>query len=93
VGVKGATFPLKAQYTVSNDNVLNLIQPGSSTDRLTEILRQWAPTLPAHAAEAEFTDFLSRQCGSEDGDDRQRIVRHGHLPKRKGHGLPPFCAS
>src|SRR5262249_44307352 len=83
VGVLDAsTSPLKERYAVSNDNVFKLIQPGAFGDQLTEILRQGARTLLAQAVEAEVAEFLAQHAGLKTGDDRQRIVRHGHLPER-----------
>jgi transposase-like protein len=68
---------------VSNDNVFKLVQPGAFDDQLTEILRQGARTLLAQAVEAEVADFLAKHAGLKTEDDRQRIVRHGHLPERE----------
>jgi putative transposase len=68
---------------VSNDNVVELIQPGCFDDQLTEILRQGARTLLAHAVEAEVADFLAKHAGLKTEDGCQRIVRHGHLPERQ----------
>ena len=68
---------------MSNDNVHELIQPGSFDDQLTEILRQGARTLLAQAVAAEVADFLAKHAELRTGDGRQRIVRHGHLPERE----------
>ena len=42
---------------VSNDNVVQLIQPGTFQDQLTEVLRRGARDLLAQAVEAEVAEF------------------------------------
>jgi putative transposase len=84
VGVlEASTSPPKERYAVSNDNVVNLIQPGAFDDQLTEILRLGARTLLVQAVEAEVADFLAQHADLKTGDSRQRVVRHGHLPERE----------
>lgn len=80
--LEASTSPLKERYAVSDDNVFKLIQPGAFDDQLTEILRQGARTLLAQAVEAEVADFLAKHADLKTGNGRQRVVRHGHLPKR-----------
>jgi transposase-like protein len=67
---------------VTESNVVELAQPGSFADPLTEVLRQGARTLLARAVEAEVAAFLSRHAHLETEDGRRRLVRHGHLPER-----------
>ena len=43
---------------MSNDNVIQPIQPGIVDDQLTEVLRNGARALLAQAVEAEVADFL-----------------------------------
>ena len=68
---------------MSNSNVVKLVQPGTFTDQLTEVLRRGARCLLAQAVEAEVADFLGGHCELKTGDGRQRVVRHGHLPERE----------
>jgi transposase-like protein len=68
---------------VSNDNVVQLIQPGSFEDRLTEVLRNGARTLLAQAVEAEVAEFVAKHAGLKTENGCQRVVRHGHLPERE----------
>jgi transposase-like protein len=68
---------------VQNDNIVKLIQPGSVSDPLTEILRSGARALLVHAVEAEVADFVAKHGGLKTEDGRQRVVRHGHLPERE----------
>jgi transposase-like protein len=68
---------------VSNDNVVKLIQPGTFSDQLTEVLRGGAHALLVQAVEAEVADFLGKHADLKTGDGRQRVVRHGHLPERE----------
>jgi transposase-like protein len=63
--------------------VIKLSQPGSFIDPLTEILRNGARALLAHAVEAEVAGFLGDHADKLTTDGRQRVVRHGHLPERE----------
>jgi putative transposase len=66
-----------------NTYVLQLCQPGAFADPLTEVLRNGARTLLAHAVEAEVAGFLSGHSDKLTGDGHQRLVRHGYLPARE----------
>ena len=68
---------------MSNDNVIQLIQPGIFDDQLTEVLRNGARALLAKAVEAEVADFLGQHADLKTQDGHQRVVRHGHLPGRE----------
>ena len=68
---------------MSKDNIIKLIQPGNVDDQLTEILRNGARALLAQAVEAEVADFLGKHADLKTADGHQRVVRHGHLPKRE----------
>lgn len=68
---------------MSNDNVTKLIQPGTFTDQLTEILRNGAHALLAQAIEAEVAAFLDQHADLKTDEGHRRIVRHGHLPERE----------
>jgi hypothetical protein len=78
-----STSPPKEQYAVSNDNVTRLIQTGEFADQLTEILRNGARALLAHAVEAEVAEFLGKHADLKAQSGHQRAVRHGHLPERE----------
>ena len=78
-----STSPPKERYAVSTDNVVQLIQPGTFSDQLTEVLRTGARTLLAQAVEAEVADFLGKYADLKTDEGRQRVVRHGHLPERE----------
>jgi len=70
---------------VSNDNVLELRNPGVSSavrDALTEVLRDGARTLLAQAVEAEVAEYVARYQGERDEVGRARMVRNGYLPER-----------
>ena len=67
---------------MSKSNVIALSQPGTFTDLLTEVLRDGARALLAHAVEAEAADFIEKYASLKTEDGRQRVVRHGHLPER-----------
>ena len=62
---------------MSNDNVIQLIQPGIFDDQLTEVLRNGARALLAKAVEAEVADFLGQHADLKTRDGHQRVVRHG----------------
>jgi hypothetical protein len=50
----------KTETTSSNDNVVQLIQPGTFQDQLAEVLRRGARDLLAQAVEAKVAEFLAR---------------------------------
>lgn len=52
---------------MSNDNVIQLIQPGIFDDQLTEDLRNGARALLAKAVEAEIADFLGQHADLKTG--------------------------
>jgi len=68
---------------VTQDNVIKLAQPGTFSDPLTEILRNGARALLAHAVEAEVAGFLGDHADKLTADGRAQLVRHGHLPERE----------
>jgi hypothetical protein len=68
---------------VTQDNVIKLAQPGTFRDPLTEILRNGARALLAHAVEAEVAGFLGDHADKLTADGRARLVRHEHLPERE----------
>ena len=68
---------------MSNDNVIKLIQRGTFTDQLTEVLRNGACALLSQAVEAEVAEFLSKHADLKTADGHRRIVRHGRLPERE----------
>jgi transposase-like protein len=68
---------------VTDTNVLQLSQPGGFSDPLTEVLRNGARALLAQAVEAEVAVLLGVHAGELTADGRQRLVRHGFLPKRE----------
>jgi transposase-like protein len=67
---------------VTDTNVFHLVQPGTFTDRLTEVLRDGAHMLLVQAVEAEVAGLLAEHADKRTDDGRQRLVRHGHLPER-----------
>ena len=67
---------------MTDTNVFHLVQPGTFTDRLTEVLRDGAHMLLVQAVEAEVASFLAGHADKRIDDGRQRLVRHGHLPER-----------
>ena len=68
---------------MTQDNVTKLAQPGTFRDPLTEILRNGARALLAHAVEAEVAGFLGDHADKLTADGRARLVRHGHVPERE----------
>ena len=47
---------------MTDTNVFALVQPGTFTDRLTDVLRDGARALLARAAEAEVAGFLAEHA-------------------------------
>ena len=68
---------------MTDTNVLQLSQPGTFSDPLTEVLRDGARALLAQAVEAEVAAWLVPHADKLTDDGRQRLVRHGHLPERE----------
>lgn len=68
---------------MTNTNVLQLSQPGTFADPLTEVLRNGARALLAQAVEAEVSALLICHADKLTDDGRARLVRHGHLPERE----------
>lgn len=68
---------------MSNNNVVDLIQPGALTDHLTDVLRNGARILLIQALEAEVSEFLAGTADLKIRDGGRRVVRHGHLPERE----------
>ena len=68
---------------MTDTNVLQLSQPGTFADPLTEVLRNGARALLVQAVEAEVATLLDRHADEITDDDRRRLVRHGHLPERE----------
>ena len=68
---------------MSDRNVIKLIQPGTFSDQLTEILRNGACALLTQAVEAEVAEFLAKHSELKTEDGLKRVVRHGHLPERE----------
>ena len=68
---------------MSDGNVVQLLQPGSFADPLTEVLRNGARALLAQAVEAEVAEFLAQHADLKTATGLRRVVRHGHLPERQ----------
>jgi len=69
---------------MTKDTVVAFRAPeGFSPDPLTGHLRQGARQLIAQAVEAELNGFLAAHAEQIDTAGRQRLVRHGYLPKRE----------
>ena len=78
---------------MKDTNIIQLVQPGSFADPLTDVLRNGARALLAQAIEAEVADFLHQHASLKTADGRQRVVRHGHLPEREVMtGIGPVVA-
>ena len=67
---------------MTDSTVTPFVQPGAFSDVLTEVLRNGALRLLAHAVESEVSSFIEAHADERLNDGRARIVRHGHLPER-----------
>jgi putative transposase len=69
---------------MTDTNVLQLSQPGTFADPLTEVLRNGAQALLIirQAVETEVASLLERYADEVTSDGRRRLVRHGHLPDK-----------
>jgi putative transposase len=68
---------------VTDTNVVQLSQPGTFADPLTEVLRNGARALLVQAVETEVAALLNGHADKLTDDGRRRLVRHGHLPERE----------
>jgi putative transposase len=68
---------------LTNETVVKLVQPPSSSDPLTEVLLNGARDLLAQAVAAEVAEFLGTHAGFLTEDGLQRCVRHGSLAERE----------
>ena len=55
----------------------------TTSDALTEILREGAQRMLATAIEAEAADWVERHSHLSDDQGRRQVVRNGYLPERK----------
>ena len=64
--------------------VVDLLQPGSSAEPLTEVLRDGSAGLARpDAIEAEVAEFLASMLDLKTATGLSRVVRRGHLPERE----------
>ncbi len=68
---------------MKKDTVVSIDEPNEVQDPLTEVLRRGAKKLIAEAVQAELEELLGEYEDQRDGQGRQRLVRHGYLPKRE----------
>jgi len=61
----------------------SIVFPGTARDALSEILRQGAQQMLAHAIEAEVAEWIDARSAATDQRGRRQVVRNGHLPERK----------
>jgi putative transposase len=74
----------KDTHTMNKDNVVAIKKPERFVDDpISDILRQGARDLLAHALEAEIEIFLNQYKDLRDETGLQRIVRNGYLPERQ----------
>ena len=67
---------------MTDTNVFALVQPGTFTDRLTDVLRDGARALLAQAVEAEVAGFLGEHADKRTDDGRQRCCGLGRARSR-----------
>jgi hypothetical protein len=82
---------LKERYAVSNDNVVNLIQPGILIDQLTDVLRNGARILLIQALEAEVSEFLAGAADLKTLAGGRRAITHPHFRVPIEGSAPGFC--
>ena len=63
-------------------DIIDLRQPETVTDPLTEIARDGARRMLAAALRAEADNFVAHHAGETLPDGRQRVVRHGYGQER-----------
>ena len=74
----------KDTHTMNKDNVVAIKKPERFVDDpISDVLRQGARDLLAHALEAEIEIFLNQYKDLRDETGLKRIVRNGYLPERQ----------
>ena len=69
---------------MSNNKVIEIKNPElKSNDLLTDLIRDSAREMLAHAIEVELQDFLTKHSELLVNNNKSRIVRNGYLPERK----------
>ena len=68
---------------MSKSNVIELSDPDTFTDTLTELLRTGARQPIEQAVEAELAEFMKQYADQVLGNGRAAIVRNGYQPERE----------
>src|SRR5262245_36740233 len=55
----------------------------TSSDILSEVLKQGAQQLLSEAIQAEVADWIHQRCELRDAHGRRQVVRNGSLPERE----------
>jgi transposase-like protein len=76
--------PFPQEYaTMAEPSSSTVSFPGiSSKDALSDVLRQGAQRMLAHAIEAEVAEWIDGHAEVIDRQGRRQVVRNGYLPKR-----------
>jgi putative transposase len=73
----------KEYAAVEKSTTLSIVPPTtSSTDVLTEVLRDGAKRLLAEAVQAEVADWIGSHAHIKDPAGHRQVVRNGYLPER-----------
>jgi putative transposase len=81
----GVSFVKQKQqkgYAMNDNNIIEFKKPDTIKDHLTDVLREGARQMLAHAVEAEVEAFLECYKELTTAEGQKRIVRNGHLPER-----------
>ena len=68
---------------MSKNNVVDIKDPGTITDTLTEMLRSGAQQLIHQAVQAELTVFMAQYSNQLTDDGKASVVRNGYQPERR----------
>jgi transposase-like protein len=79
--------PFPQEYATMHERiessvVLPAVSGSTSSDVLSDILRQGAQRMLSEAIEAEVAEWIERHAHLRDGTGRRQVVRNGHLPSR-----------
>jgi transposase-like protein len=79
--------PFPQEYATMHERIessvaLPAVSGSTSSDVLSDILRQGAQRMLSEAIEAEVAEWIERHAHLRDDTGRRQVVRNGHLPSR-----------
>jgi len=73
---------IEGYATMNENNVVELNNPETNSDPLTELVRAGAGQLIERAVEIELQKFMAQYETSRTADGKAGVVRNGYLPEK-----------